>query len=361
MAYASVGDAKHSANNSNVKTISGNVQRPQHWWQRKQKPQAAPVERSPFSNPAGDTEILPQVQIKPVTPPVLYRERPADLDKAACNITLAATASRLHGWSAIKLEEQLAVHMRVVHGLAEQERAEGRKLLARNGNGPQAARLIAENLGEIVSAEQKANELPGVTVKAAIDTGALGSELTAVTANAHDLSDATMTFQPITPDMADPRVRVSVATVTVDGPASPVHVPGDGTTPPLPDDADETADPGARKPLPKRVPHPLTSFPARMNTDGTPIDGTSALAGDLPGAKPGAWLLDENNTWSLITDAVLDTDGKRVTTNLAKGLTVSPRCDVRVWLLAADEARRLRSVHEVEMDALECERAGDAA
>lgn len=127
----------------------------------------------------------------------------------------------------------------------------------RSGAVREAMADTVERLGQIVEAVEKANELPGVTVRARVDTEALGSDLAASLVNAHRPQDETAQFPRITPGMPDPRVQVSVTTVTVDKPASPVHVPGDGSTPPIPAEDDEVADPGAAMPLPKRVPQSI--------------------------------------------------------------------------------------------------------
>lgn len=127
----------------------------------------------------------------------------------------------------------------------------------RSGAVREAMADTVERLGQIVEAVEKANELPGVTVRARVDTEALGSDLAASLVNAHRPLEETAQFQRITPGMPDPRVQVSVTTVTVDKPASPVHAPFDGSTPPIPDGAEELADPGAAKPLPKRVPQTI--------------------------------------------------------------------------------------------------------
>ncbi|HXT90529.1 MAG TPA: hypothetical protein VN714_14850, partial [Trebonia sp.] len=181
---STVTDARHRVSDAKVKNVSGLVERPRRWWQRKAEQQAPAVERSTYPSPGADTEILPAVRpTEPKQlPQVLYRERPADLDKAACNITLAATAARLHGWSAIKLEEQLAVHLRVVHGLAAQERAEAQKLLDRAKRTAGTPEAAVQGIREVVRAQDEANsndanKLAGVTVTAEVDTGAYGRDL----------------------------------------------------------------------------------------------------------------------------------------------------------------------------------------
>jgi len=354
---STVTDARHRVSDAKVKNVSGLVERPRRWWQRKAEPQSPVVERSPFPDPGGDTQILPTVRAtepKPL-PPVLYRDRPLDLDKAACNISLVATSATLHRHSAIKLEEDLAVHLRVVHALAERERAEGRKLLARDGNGAQAAAQIAQTLDEIVTAERNANELPGVTVKAEVDTGAFGSELAAVTANQGALGDETTSFQRITPGMPDPRVQVSVTTVTVSKPASPVHVPGDGMAPPVPDE-DEVADPGALKPLPKRVPQATTHhvLPA------TDLDPYEAVDPTLNGhtLPAGAWVYDEGSgtagpVWFLLAEQrnELRDSGRVAVLRFANGQTRDVHAGGQVRVLDVRRAQVLVAQIEARLAA----------
>lgn len=302
---------QHRASDGTVKDKSEFGETPRRWWQRKTQPVPA-VERSTFPRPDAPTQAIPPVpaaRTKPATPPqpqVLYRERPVDLDIAAYNIALAATNAGLHRSSATKLEEDLALHLRVLRRLAQKEHDEALKLLARSGNGAQAAAQIVENLSEIVSAEQKANELPGVTVKAHVATDTLGSELVAVTANQGALSDETTQFQRITPGMPDPRVQVSVTTVTVDKPPSPVHVPGDGSRPAVPAAGDPVEGTGTHEPLPRRVPQATTHpvLPADLDVD--PYEAADPTI-EGAGLAPGAWVFDEGTgstgpVWFLLAE-----------------------------------------------------------
>lgn len=346
---STLADPRHRASDPQVKTESRFGETPRRrWWQRPAQTDPA-AERSTFPHPDADTRILPQVPHRTPTPaalpPVLYRERPADLDKAAYNIALTANSAGLNRWSALKLEEQLAKHLRVLHALAEQERAEGLKLLARNGNGALAAAQIVEDLSGIVSAEQKANELPGVTVKAHVATDALGSELVAVTANQGALGDETAQFQRITPGMPDPRVQVSVTTVTVDKPPSPVHVPGDDLRPSLPAD-DEDADPGAAKPLPKRVPQATT----HMVLPATDLDPYEAVDPTVNGRTlaQGAWVFDEGTgtggpVWFLLGEQCNELrEGVRVAVlKFANGLVREVRAGGQVKVLDVRRAQVL--------------------
>ena len=317
MAYPSVTQAQHRADDASAKNESGFGETPRRWWQRKTQPVPA-VERSTFPRPDAPTQAIPPVPTarpQPATPPrppkpqVLYRERPSDLDRAVYNLMGLLTVAGREKWSATRIVAEIldgGEPAGIVRGVGEDEKREAMKLLARSGNGAQAAAQIVENLSEIVSAEQKANELPGVTVKAHVATDTLGSELVAVTANQGALSDETTQFQRITPGMPDPRVQVSVTTVTVDKPPSPVHVPGDGLRPAVPDADEELADPGAAKPLPRRVPqastHPV--LPADLGLDPyEAVDPTIEGAG----LAPGAWVFDEGTgtggpVWFLLAE-----------------------------------------------------------
>ena len=358
---STLADPRHRASDPQVKTESRFGETPRRrWWQRPAQTDPA-AERSTFPHPDADTRILPQVPHRTPTPaalpPVLYRERPADLDKAAYNIALTANSAGLNRWSALKLEEQLAKHLRVLHALAEQERAEGLKLLARNGNGALAAAQIVEDLSGIVSAEQKANELPGVTVKAHVATDALGSELVAVTANQGALGDETAQFQRITPGMPDPRVQVSVTTVTVDKPASPVHAPFDGSAPPIPtEDDEECADQGAAMPLPRRVPQrrPIDVLPA---TDLDPYEAVDPTVNGQ-GLEPGAWVFDEGtgtvgSVWFLLGEQRNELrEGSRVAVlKFANGFTREVDAGKQVKVLDARRAQVLLAEHEQKLAA----------
>jgi hypothetical protein len=284
VAYPSVTQAQHRVSDAKVKGKSEFGETSRRWWQRKGEAQPAPVKPSTFPNPAARTQILPLVEHHNPTPPaapqVLYRERPIDLDKAACNIGLAVNSSILNRWSATKLEEQLARHLKVVHALAQQELAEGQKMMARRESGEGAAVAAVEGIREVVHAEKQANGLAGVSVKAEVDTAAVGKELGAVWANAHALGDDTTQFQPITADMPDPRVKVTV--VAASATDSPVHVPGDDLRPALPVDAAPLA-----APLPRRG--EITVLPAG---DNDPSKSLNPLEESL---LPGSWVQDEGS------------------------------------------------------------------
>lgn len=365
---STLADPRHRASDPQVKGESkfGETPRKRHWWQRAEvEVEPAPRLRSTFPNPDADTRVLPRVTPPAAVtpPPVLYRERPADLDKAAYNIALTANSAGLNRWSAIKLEEQLAKHLRVVHALAQQERAEGLKLLERPANAEAANAAVLDDLRSVVDAEQKANELPGVTVKAHVDTDALGSGLGAVWANAHQPLEETAQFQRIAPGMPDPRVQVSVTTVTVDKPASPVHAPFDGSTPPVPAEDDELADPGAAKPLPKRVPQrrPVDVLPYSDKDPYAAVDPTV----EGQGLESGAWVLDEGSpstgaVWFLLAgqEDRLREGGGLAVLKFANGVTRDVYPGKQVKVLDVRRAQVLLAEHEHKLAARDAENAG---
>lgn len=271
--------ATHTVTQPTQKTSTPNVKSESGFWRRwrKNPPAATAAQPEPdtFPHPDGDTQILPRAGRAETAPgrqpfpQVLYRERPADLDRAAYWIALEATNAGLHRWSAIKLEEALARHLAVVRRFAAQERAEGLKLVERHDKGGVAAGAALEGIRSVVDAEIKANELPGVQITAEIDTDAYGRDLGATWSNAHAVTEQTATFQPITPGMPDPRVKVTVNQVEAAQPPaanrpSPVHIPDDGSTPPVPTGAVPAAEA-----LPQRTPQSATH-------DEHPAGGESA-------------------------------------------------------------------------------------
>lgn len=133
---------------------------------------------------------------------------------------------------------------------------------ARRG-APAAAHAVrtAQMIEAAVLAEDAAKRMPGLAVVAEVDTRTLAHGISAATTNAYTPQDQTLvgSLEPIADGMPDPRtvgpklaVKESgpgavVLTVT-NGSASPVHPVGDGTAPPMPDEA-----PHAPEPLPHRV------------------------------------------------------------------------------------------------------------
>lgn len=340
MAYTSVDHARHRADNAIVKPESGIDEQPRRWrFGRRTQQQARPVQRvehSDYPQPDAPTQLLPPVpqhaqasapRPAPIpTPQVLYRERPVDLDKAAYNIALTATQAGLHRQSAIKLEESLAVHLNVLHRLAEQERAEGRRLIERHENGRAAVDAAVAGFRSVVDAEDEANKLPNVRVTAEVDTDAVGRDLGAAFVNAHAVNETTTTFQPITPGMPDPRVKVTVEEVpaTTDVP-SPVHVPGDGTAPPLPADADDS-----------------TPFEVQA-VRGQIVNGIETDASDIPRLlESGRFWLAHKGKWHLIRGAER-VDGQ-VHVALTHAATDCPDADARVHVLSDADARVLRGM-----------------
>lgn len=334
MAYPSVTDAQHRASNGRVNDESDFDERPRPWWRRSRATQATAVavQHSTFPQPDAPTQAIPAVPgavPKPQLPQVLYRERPADLDMAAYNISLAAANAGLHRWSAIKLEEALAVHLRVLHRLAEQERDEGRRLLARSGNGAAAAVRAVETIEGAVQAEERAASVPGVNVSVAVNPGALGKGIVAVTANQGAVQDPTAQFSRLTPELlaeldalhaAASTTPAPVEVTVVDAsplsfPPSPVHLNG---APPIPADADESADPDAHSPLAASVlpRRPLvTVLPAPM-TDGEhpePIGlhGSCPARGEV---NSGDWVFDAGangaDVLKLVRGVVIVRDGE---------------------------------------------------
>lgn len=350
---STLADPRHRAGDPQVKSKSefGETPRKRHWWQRTQETEPTPRVRSTFPQPDAPTQAIPPVpqpRPKPAParkPQVLYRERPSDLDRAVYNLMGLLTVAGREKWSATRIVAEIldgGEPAGIVRGVGEDEKREAMKLLARNGNGAQAAAQIVETLGEIVAAEQKANELPGVSVKAHVDTGAFGSELVAVTANQGALSDETTSFQRITPGMPDPRVQVSVTTVTVDKPVSPVHAPFDGSTPPIPAEDDEVADPGAHNPL-APLPRRTDSFEARLDEHGALVDGKEIEAGDVPDAAAlgGPLWLAHRGRWHQIV-AAEHGESEQVAIHLMGGLTDCPHFTAKVHVLPDSEAQALR-------------------
>lgn len=394
---STLADPRHRASDPQVKTESRFGETPRkRWWQRTAQTDPA-VERSTFPAPDAPTQVIPPVPTvarKPATPPqtpkpqVLYRERPADLDIAAYNIALAATNAGLRRSSATKLKEDLALHLRVLDRLAQKEHDEALKLIERPKNADAATDSALESLRDIAEAERRANELAGVSITAEVDTKAYGSDLGAVWTNAHALSDDTAHFEPIRPDTPDPRLRVTVktdadddedvaqaaiGTVTVAQAATAAQVPGsplhlaDGKLPPIPAE-DEVADPGAGKPLPKRVPQ-------RRPVDVLPYSDLDPYAAVDPtvegqGLVSGAWVFDEGTgsggpVWFLLAEAAEEGQARDrlerrtlVVLKFANGFTREVDAGKQVRVLDVRRAQVLLAEHEQKLAARDAENAG---
>lgn len=360
MAYPSVTQAQHRVSDAKVKGKSEFGETSRRWWQRKGEAQPAPAEPSTFPNPAGRTQILPLVEhhnpAPPAAPQVLYRERPIDLDKAACNISLAANSSVLHGWSAIKLRESLERHLRVVNALAEREVAEGLKLIERPKNAGAATDSALDSLREVAEAERKANELAGVQITAEVDTKVFGSDLGAVWTNARAVSDDTAHFEPIRPDTPDPRLKVTVktagietvpATASADPAAvpSPVHVSSDGSLAPIPEQPAPLA-----APLPRRG--EITVLPAGDNDPSKSLD---PLEESL---LPGSWVQDEGSDttgrfwWRVLHVRKSIGDGAPWTrVEFANGQVRNVDSGGTVRVLSPDAAARMLTEHVAQLAA----------
>jgi hypothetical protein len=300
---------------------------------------------------------------------VLYRERPADLDKAAYNIALAANTAGLHRWSAIKLEEQLTVHLRALHGMAEQERAEGRRLLERHGNGARAVATAVGHIQDAIQAEQESNRTPGVHVSVEVDTATLGSAVTAVTANEGDVTARTTQFEALTKEklaqLDAQRIEAIPATTT----ASPVHVPGEELRPPRPlrppIPADEDADPGASSPLARQV------LPRRPRVTVMPVPMPGDEGSDqavlrevrpaqselaerdwvLDEAEPGAGVLRLVSRVAIVYDGQSEPVGARVYFAAGGDRRVNAQGTVRA--MRAADAEPLVKAREAAMDEME--------
>ena len=366
MAYASVGEAKHRTSNDSVNDESGFSENPRkRWWQRAAQAPAPTVEHDGSPKWDAPTQAIPTVPSSRPAPQVLYRERPADLDKAAYNIALAANTAGLHRWSAIRLEEQLATHLRVLHAMAEQERAEGRKLLARREGTAGTADAAANGIRKVVRAVEQANGLAGVTVEAEIDAEAYGRDLGAAWANAHALNDETMQFQPITPDMPDPRVKVTAVSATAAG--SPVHVPGEDLRPPVPDE-DEDADPGASSPLarqalPRRPRVTVMTVPVTAGEHPEPagLREVRPAQGELgerdwvfDDSEPGVSVLKLVSRVAIVYDGQSEPVGARVFFAAGGDRRVPAQAAVRA--MRAADAEPLVKAREAEMDEMEASR-----
>ncbi|HSS39535.1 MAG TPA: hypothetical protein VLT58_12260 [Polyangia bacterium] len=279
MAITSVTDPRHRAGDGQVKSESefGEARRTPWWRRSKAEPQPAPVEHSTFPNPGAPTQAIPQIPPAAPKPRVLYRERPIDIDRAGYNIIgLLALAGR-EKWAAGRVLQEIDEPLEVLRRIKAQEDADAQKLLDRSGSAAAAPGVALDGIRNVVAAQDAANELPGVAVTADVDAGALGSELTAVTSNASALSDETMTFAPITPGMADPRVKVSIEAVPATAAPSPVQVPGEDLRPAIPGERVD-ADPGASSPV-----HPWDGV---VRSDGSAPPSAPLSAAEVQPAIP---------------------------------------------------------------------------
>lgn len=272
MTYSTVEDARHRASDAGVKTVSafGQTPRKRRGWLRGKTQESAPAvtgARSTFPNPDADTRILPQIGHSPAAcalPPV-HRDQSTNPDQVAINMIAVCAQSLREHWSSTRLMDTLLTHNGELHRRSMREQEGGAAIHRRTLAAQQAAMDAAAAIAAVVDAEERAKEL-GIPFEAKIDPGALGAGLAAMTANAHAPERGTMQFPKLTDDVLaqmDAERGVTVqrvpATATSDPAAvpSPVHTGRDETAPPVPAVDDEDTDPGAAKPLPKRVPQTI--------------------------------------------------------------------------------------------------------
>lgn len=353
---STLADPRHRASDPQVKSESkfGETPRKRHWWQRTQETEPAPRVCSTFPNPDADTRILPQVPHRPAatTLPPLHHDPSTNPDQVALNMIRVCAQAMAEHWSSTRLQDALLAHSGELHRRAMREQEGGATIARRVANGHRTAQETAEAIEAAVRVEQVTG------VKVPLDPAAMGKGMARAAANAHDLSERTMVGLPrITDDMPDLRIE----TVTVAGPASPVHVPG--SHPPVPD---ELADPGELKPLPKRVPQrrPVDVLPYSDKDPYAAVDPTV----EGQGLEPGAWVFDEGGStgpvWFLLAEQedALRGRGRVAVLKFANGFTREVDAGKQVRVLDVRRAQVLLAEHEQKLAARDAEaQAADGA
>lgn len=222
---------------------------------RAQRPESAEPQQPPRSRSRGE-------HAPGNVTPLPARTPRTDPDDIAANmiVKLGGVLRPGHGTSSTALLELLDTDFVELHRRANREKELGRSLARRDERAVSAA-------GAAAAAIEAAVQLEAVTgVPARLDPAAMGTGIARLTANAHAPEQSTMQV-PVMDEATLARLDAErggrtavlpvIETVTVGHAASPVHVPGDGMAPPVPVEDDEVADPGAAKPLPKRVPQTI--------------------------------------------------------------------------------------------------------
>ena len=225
-------------------------------------------------------------------------------------------------------------------------RRKAQQLLATAADGGEDAEL---KTARVVTASGEVSEyLPGAANK--------------ILANAMRASDPKPTALQVkmTPEVlaridAGEPAEVVEASVTATAALSPVHVPGDGMTPPVPA-TEESAEPGALKPLPKRVPQATTHMvlPATDHDPYETVDPT--LNGHT--LTPGAWVYDEGTgttgpVWFLLAEqnSELRDSGRVAVLRFANGQTRDVHAGARVRVLDVRRAQVLVAQIEARLAA----------
>lgn len=186
---------------------------------------------------------------------------------------------------------------------------------------------VTRTIAETVDTEQRLAHVTGGPVALELNTAAIGDGLAALQANAHSPLDDTMQF---------PRITAALPSHTF--PPSPVHVPLDAVSPPIP------AGPVAAAPLPQRHPH-IAVMAAPVGPDGGPLHGRRVDPREAPLA--GAWVFYGGGSGPVYRQAEgADADGDAVRITYRNGDEQTVRRDATVRVLSEAEALELLAGRE---------------
>lgn len=251
MASPSVGESQHSHK------LAQDAQkgRGRFGWLRSRRDD---VEPAPFFAEPAPTQTLTRVpagtQSPPrhTHPPAVHRDPSTNPDPVALHISELCIQAVRQGWSSTHLDDVLANPLGALRKRAAREREGGEAI----------ARRAERNLGEAERMAAGLAAADAVGVLGGIDPVALGKTIAARAVQARTPDAPTGLLPVITDDMPDPRTTGpelavkseepgTVVLTVVSGVPSPVHPNGDGTAPPMPDEA-----PASGEALPRREPKP---------------------------------------------------------------------------------------------------------
>lgn len=339
MAYPTVADARHRADNAAAKSVSGFGERPRRWSLRKRQvetPAAPVVERSTFPQPDAPTQAIPAPrpyrQVRPSAnvhgthPAHLLFElahRALDVCADPCTDHRAAYDALVSTWT--KLQRGAASEANF-----DRRTKDNKQAAAAQGATLQDAARRGHDIGpKSPHGRQAVSDIVERALRA-------------------PLPESTQVMEQMTPQRlaeldAERAARVSTAPASATSAPAVAASPVRADAPPVP--ADEVADPGSGKPVPAPLPHRtphLVAFEARL--DGTELkDGDPVKAGDLPELLDGfgpLWLA-HRGFWHRIVSARVE--GPQVHVTLDGGVTDCPDVDATVHVLHDSDARVLRS------------------
>lgn len=283
------------------------------------------------------------------TTPLPARTPRTDPDDIAANmiVKLGGVLRPGHGTSSTALLALLDADFIELHKRANRETELGRSLARRDERAVSAAGAAAAAIEAAVRLEVATG------VPAHLDPEAIGVGIARLTANAHAPEQSTMQFPVLSADVLtglDAQrgdVLPVIESVTVAGPVSPVHVPGDDLRPAVPDVGDAALDTGAHQPLPRRVPQASTHMVLPADLDVDPYEAVDPTVNGRTLAS-GVWVFDEGTgtggpVWFLLGEQrnELREGGRVAVLRFANGFTREVDAGKQVKVLDARRAQVL--------------------